>query len=102
MNKQLTPETMTLKKQIKKIHEEFLTTIPYRWHFKHCGEVIDATVFIKPSIKLTIIGCVDDEGIDLMAGFIDPLTKKEILDAFKLEHERRDTLTQQLIDSLNK
>ena len=75
--------------------------IPYAWTFKHHGEIIPATVSIKPGIKLDIIGCVDDQGNDLMDGFIDKLTKKDILDHFRLKYGRRNILTEQLINSLN-
>jgi len=89
---------MTLKKQIKVIHEEHY---PYTWTFKHHGEIIPATVYIKPGIILDIVGCISDDGYDLMDGFISKLTKKDILDHFRLKHGRRSMLTEQLINSLN-
>ncbi len=75
--------------------------IPYAWTFKHHGEIIPATISIKPGIKLDIIRCVDNQGNDLMDGFIDRLSKKDILDSFRAKHETRNTLTEQLINSLN-
>lgn len=50
---------------------------------------------------LDIVGCISDDGYDLMDGFINKLTKKDILDHFRLKHGRRNILTQNLIDSLN-
>ncbi len=79
----------------------FIMTILYTWTFKHHGEIIPATVSIKPGIILDIVSCVSDDGYDLMDGFINKLTKKDILDHFRLKHERRDILTEQLINSLN-
>jgi len=89
---------MNLKEQIKSIHEEHY---PYAWTFKHHGEIIHATVFIKPGIKLDITNCISNDGYNLMNGFIDKLTKKDILDHFRLKYGRRNILTEQLINSLN-
>ncbi len=89
---------MNLKEQIKSIHEEHY---PYTWTFKHHGEIIPATVCIKPGIKLDIANCISNDGYNLMDGFIDKLTKKDILDHFRLKYETRNTLTEQLIKSLH-
>ena len=75
-------------------------TIPYTWTFKHHGEIIPATVFIKPGIKLDITNCSSNDGYNLMDGFIDKLTKKDILDHFRAMHEYRSRIMQQLINSL--
>ncbi len=88
---------MKLKEQIKSIHEEHY---PYTWTFKHHGEIIPATVVIKPGIKLDIANCISNDGYNLMDGFIDKLTKKDILDHFRLKYGRRNILTEQLIKSI--
>jgi len=101
MNEQLTPETMKLKEQIKTMHEDhYVNAIPYEWTFTHHQELIPATVFISPGIKLEITDCIADDGYNLMDGFIDRLTRYEILKRFKEEHCQRPELTEQLIKSI--
>jgi len=75
-------------------------TILYPWTFTHHNEIIPATVLIKPGIKLDIIGCISKDGYNLMTGFIDKLTRYEILKSFKGEYCKRPELTEQLIKSI--
>jgi len=93
---------MTLKEEIKAIHkEQYINNIPYPWTFTHHDEIIPATILIKPGIKLEIIGCISDDGHDLMDGFIDKLTSYEILKHFKEKYCKRPELTEQLIKSIH-